>query len=261
MFAMKYMNKLACIEKDAVSNVLREVRIIASLDFPYLVNLWFTFQDVEDMFVVVDLLLGGDLRFHIQHGVRFSEEAVRLALAQMALALDYLRSRRILHSIAGTKPYMAPEVFLTSLRQAEGYSFPADWWSLGMTLYEMHRLKRPYDLSGDMSSADCLSSIQSAGVRYSTSTSSQLRAAVQALLEPDPNQRLSSLTQVKSHPFTRQLDWDRLLAKAAQPAFRPPRHQLNCDPTFELEEMIIESKPLHKKHKRLSKLGSSSDRS
>uniref|UniRef100_A0A1I8IV38 Protein kinase domain-containing protein n=1 Tax=Macrostomum lignano TaxID=282301 RepID=A0A1I8IV38_9PLAT len=140
MFAMKYMNKLACIEKDAVSNVLREVRIIASLDFPYLVNLWFTFQDVEDMFVVVDLLLGGDLRFHIQHGVRFSEEAVRLALAQMALALDYLRSRRILHrdikpdnlifdevgnlhltdfnvaavlpegglasSIAGTKPYM-----------------------------------------------------------------------------------------------------------------------------------------------------------
>uniref|UniRef100_A0A1I8IBJ6 Protein kinase domain-containing protein n=1 Tax=Macrostomum lignano TaxID=282301 RepID=A0A1I8IBJ6_9PLAT len=164
-------------------------------------------------------------------------------------------------SIAGTKPYMAPEVFLTSLRQAEGYSFPADWWSLGMTLYEMHRLKRPYDLSGDMSSADCLSSIQSAGVRYSTSTSSQLRAAVQALLEPDPNQRLSSLTQVKSHPFTRQLDWDRLLAKAAQPAFRPPRHQLNCDPTFELEEMIIESKPLHKKHKRLSKLGSSSDRS
>ena len=26
---------------------------------------------------------------------------------------------------------------------------------------------------------------------------------------------------------------------------------LNCDPTYELEEMIIEAKPLHKKKKRL----------
>lgn len=31
------------------------------------------------------------------------------------------------------------------------------------------------------------------------------------------------------------------------------KDHLNCDPTFELEEMIIESKPLHKKKKRLSK--------
>jgi hypothetical protein len=28
---------------------------------------------------------------------------------------------------------------------------------------------------------------------------------------------------------------------------------LNCDPTFELEEMIIEARPLHKKKKRLAK--------
>lgn len=29
--------------------------------------------------------------------------------------------------------------------------------------------------------------------------------------------------------------------------------RLNCDPAFELEEMILESKPLHKKKKRLAK--------
>lgn len=29
--------------------------------------------------------------------------------------------------------------------------------------------------------------------------------------------------------------------------------RLNCDPTFELEEMILEAKPLHKKKKRLAK--------
>lgn len=31
------------------------------------------------------------------------------------------------------------------------------------------------------------------------------------------------------------------------------KDHLNCDPTFELEEMIIETKPLHKKKKRLAK--------
>lgn len=31
------------------------------------------------------------------------------------------------------------------------------------------------------------------------------------------------------------------------------RDHLNCDPTFELEEMIIETRPLHKKKKRLAK--------
>lgn len=31
------------------------------------------------------------------------------------------------------------------------------------------------------------------------------------------------------------------------------RDHLNCDPTFELEEMIVEARPLHKKKKRLAK--------
>lgn len=35
--------------------------------------------------------------------------------------------------------------------------------------------------------------------------------------------------------------------------FALQKDHLNCDPTFELEEMIIEAKPLHKKKKRLAK--------
>ncbi|PIK49491.1 putative serine/threonine-protein kinase 32B isoform X1, partial [Apostichopus japonicus] len=45
MFAMKYMNKSMCIKKDAVRNVLREQEILQQLEHPFLVNLWFTFQD------------------------------------------------------------------------------------------------------------------------------------------------------------------------------------------------------------------------
>ena len=59
------------------------------------------FQDDEDMFMVADLLLGGDLRYHIQQGVHFNERQVKLYLCEIALALDYLRSHRILHRYDG----------------------------------------------------------------------------------------------------------------------------------------------------------------
>jgi serine/threonine kinase 32 len=47
--------------------------------------------------MVTDLLLGGDLRYHIQQEVNFSEDAVKLMVAELALALDYLQSKRIIH--------------------------------------------------------------------------------------------------------------------------------------------------------------------
>lgn len=57
----------------------------------------YSFQDEEDMFMVVDLLLGGDLRYHLQQNVQFTEETVKLYICEMALALDYLRSQHIIH--------------------------------------------------------------------------------------------------------------------------------------------------------------------
>lgn len=62
----------------------------------------YSFQDEEDMFMVVDLLLGGDLRYHLQQNVQFSEDTVRLYICEMALALDYLRSQHIIHRCVHT---------------------------------------------------------------------------------------------------------------------------------------------------------------
>ncbi len=47
--------------------------------------------------MVVDLLLGGDLRYHMQQDIKFDEERVKLYVCEIALALDYLQSRHILH--------------------------------------------------------------------------------------------------------------------------------------------------------------------
>ncbi|XP_016403211.1 serine/threonine-protein kinase 32B-like [Sinocyclocheilus rhinocerous] len=97
MYAMKYMNKQKCIERDEVRNVLRELQVMQHLQHPFLVNLWFSFQDEEDLFMVVDLLLGGDLCFHLQKKVGFNEQTVKLYVCELVLALDYLQRSHIIH--------------------------------------------------------------------------------------------------------------------------------------------------------------------
>ncbi|KAF4104548.1 hypothetical protein G5714_013879 [Onychostoma macrolepis] len=245
MYAMKYMNKQKCIERDEVRNVLRELQVMQRLQHPFLVNLWFAFQDEEDLFMVVDLLLGGDLRFHLQKKVGFNEQTVKLYVCELVLALDYLQRSHIIHrdikpdnilldehghvhvtdfnvatvlqgsetasSMAGTKPYMAPEVFVSFVDSGVGYSFAVDWWALGITAYELLHGSRPFEIRSSTAAAEVLSIIYGQQLRVS------------CVLSPGMEHLICS------------------------------KRRLNCDPTFELEEMILETRPLHKKKKRLAK--------
>lgn len=54
--------------------------------------------------MVTDLLLGGDLRYHIAQEVHFSEDNVKLLICEIAHALDYLKSRNIIHRLV--HPYL-----------------------------------------------------------------------------------------------------------------------------------------------------------
>uniref|UniRef100_A0A182QTH8 Protein kinase domain-containing protein n=1 Tax=Anopheles farauti TaxID=69004 RepID=A0A182QTH8_9DIPT len=97
LFAMKYVSRNVCIGRGALGGVLKEVELLASLEHPFLVNLWFSFQDEEDLFMVCDLLAGGDLRYHLQHQVEFSEAGVGLLVCELGSALDYLQKQRVVH--------------------------------------------------------------------------------------------------------------------------------------------------------------------
>nr|XP_006643453.2 PREDICTED: serine/threonine-protein kinase 32B-like [Lepisosteus oculatus] len=90
-------------------------------------------------------------------------------------------------------------------------------------------------------------------VHYSSTWSKGMVSLLRKLLAKDPECRLSSVTDIQSSPYLADVNWDAVLEKAVAPGFVPNKGRLNCDPTFELEEMILESKPLHKKKKRLAK--------
>ncbi|MBN3301967.1 ST32B kinase, partial [Amia calva] len=306
MYAMKYMNKQKCIERDEVRNVFRELQIMQGLEHPFLVNLWYSFQDEEDMFMVVDLLLGGDLRYHLQQNVHFKEETVKLYICELALALYYLQCCHIIHrdikpdnilldehghvhitdfniatvlkgsekatSMAGTKPYMDDKLFsaltiptvmavvrfntTAHLQRSSGVhasTDPVDWWSLGITAYELLRGWRPYEIHSSTAVEDIINMFRAERVHFSSTWSKGMVSLLRKLLAKDPECRLSSVTDIQSSPYLADVNWDAVLEKAVAPGFVPNKGRLNCDPTFELEEMILESKPLHKKKKRLAK--------
>lgn len=88
--------------------------MLEQLNHPFLCNLRYSFQDIEYLYgsslvlfdghhclqlssyIVMDLLNGGDLRFHISRKT-FTEEAVRFWMAELGCALRYIHSQGIIH--------------------------------------------------------------------------------------------------------------------------------------------------------------------
>lgn len=98
LYAMKYMRIEDIVKGDAIENILREIYILKELFyFPLLVNLAFCFHDARHLYLGLDLMLGGDLSFHMSHGRRASEDMIRFWMAELAVALHYLHKRGIIH--------------------------------------------------------------------------------------------------------------------------------------------------------------------
>lgn len=53
---------------------MNERQILTQLQNPFIVNMYYAFQDRENVYLVMDYLSGGDLRYHICKNRRFSEE-------------------------------------------------------------------------------------------------------------------------------------------------------------------------------------------
>jgi serine/threonine kinase 32 len=70
--------------------------MLEHVNHPFICNLRYSFQDIEYMYLVVDLMSGGDLRFHISRKT-FTEEAVRFWISELGCALKYIHGQGIIH--------------------------------------------------------------------------------------------------------------------------------------------------------------------
>ena len=68
------MSKAKIIDKKSVESILGEKELLSTLNHPFIVNLIYSFQDYDYLYILMDLLPGGNLRYHISIQKRFNEE-------------------------------------------------------------------------------------------------------------------------------------------------------------------------------------------
>ena len=76
-YALKQMKKVKVIDKHSESSIKYEREVLSRLRHSFIVNMHYSFQDTEYLYIVLDLLEGGDLRYHISRYKLFSDNNVK----------------------------------------------------------------------------------------------------------------------------------------------------------------------------------------
>ena len=166
------MSKLKIIDKKSEKSINSEREFLSKLHNPFIVNMHYAFQDTDNLYLVMDFLSGGDLRYHISRHHKFSEEQTRFFIAGIILSLEYIHGNNVIHrdikpenlvldnngyvritdfgiakenlldnssETSGTPGYMSPEVM-----RGKNHSFPVDYFAIGVIGYEFMKGVRPY---------------------------------------------------------------------------------------------------------------------
>jgi serine/threonine protein kinase len=259
LYAMKEMQKVRVISKRSVHSVMNERKILEALKNPFIVNMHFAFQDRENLYLVLDLKNGGDLRYHIAKSKKFSEVQAKFFIACILSGLDYIHNNGILHrdikpenlvfdergylhitdfgiariwtpenskDTSGTPGYMAPEVIF---RQNHGIA--ADYFAVGVILYELMMGRRPYVGRDRKEIRDHIISKQAKIVDVPDGWTEEAADFANKMVQRKSNYRLGSkgFAEVVSHPWFKEFPWSELRQRTLSSPLIP-KSQDNFDP-------------------------------
>ena len=254
IFALKEMSKLKIIDKKSEKSINSEREFLSKLNHPFIVNMHYAFQDRENLYLVMDMLSGGDLRYHVSRYRKFSEEQTRFFIANMVYALQYIHEHNVIHrdikpenlvldekgyvritdfgiakenmpdnssETSGTPGYMAPEVM-----KAKNHSFPVDFFAIGVIGYEFMLGRRPYygknrkEIKDQMLSTPAV--IKEENIAHGWSTDSA--DFINLLLKRKEEKRLGfkeGAIELMNHPWLKYYPWTELKNKTLLAPFIP----------------------------------------
>ena len=240
-FALKQMDKSKIIEQNSEKSILKERLFLSKLRNPFIVSMICSFTDKDNIYLVLKLLTGGDLRYHLcNYNYSFTETQLKFLLSNILLALKYIHAKGIIHrdlkpenilfddkgyaylcdfgiawsveekhegDNSGTPGYMAPE---TLFEKEQKYS--VDFYSLGAIGYEIIIGKAPYegnnrhDIQKQMEEKKA--SISSKDAKHFTKFCID---CINSLLNQNGEKRLGAkngVSEIQDHTFFKGLNWD-----------------------------------------------------
>ncbi|KAF6143018.1 hypothetical protein GIB67_041086 [Kingdonia uniflora] len=261
VYAMKVVRKDKIMEKNHVEYMKAERDIMTKLDHPYIVQLRYSFQTKYRLYLVLDFVNGGHLFFQLYHHGLFREDLARVYTAEMVSAVSHLHANGIMHrdlkpenilldadghamltdfglakefeentrsnSMCGTLEYMAPEIVL-----AKGHDKAADWWSVGILMFEMLTGKPPF--VGNRQKIQ--QKIIKDKIKLPAFLTSEAHSLLKGLLQKEPCKRLGNgetgSEEIKKHKWFKAINWKKLEERETKPSFIPEVAGIHCTANF-----------------------------
>ncbi|XP_055373325.1 ribosomal protein S6 kinase alpha-5 [Condylostylus longicornis] len=260
LYAMKVLKKAAIVQKKKTAEHTKTERQVLELirSSPFLVEMHYAFQTEERLYLVLDYVSGGELFTHLYKNEHFTEDEVRIYIAEIVLALEQLHKLGVIYrdiklenilldadghivitdfglskelspgsneraySFCGTLEYMAPEI----VRNNSGHDTAVDWWSVGVLTYELLTGASPFTVVEERNSQQDISRrILRIDPPIPNDLGADTKDFILKLLVKDPKKRLgkskADASEIKSHPFFRKLDWEKLAKKQIKAPFKP----------------------------------------
>ncbi|XP_029936942.1 rhodopsin kinase GRK1 [Myripristis murdjan] len=273
LYACKKLNKKRLKKRKGYEGAMVEKKILSIVHSRFIVSLAYAYQSVREICLVMTIMNGGDLRYHIynvdEENPGFEEPRACFYAAQIIQGLEHLHQKRIIFrdlkpenvlldtagnvrisdlglavmlpddqpkikGYAGTIGFMAPE-----LLNGEEYDYTVDYFTLGVTLYEFMAAKGPFRTRGEkVEKKEVKKRILNDAVTYPEKFSEDARSICEALLNKDPDMRAGfkdgSCDELRSHPFFSKINWRLLNAGVIPPPFTPDPRRVYAKATYEL---------------------------
>ncbi|KAF8897557.1 kinase-like protein [Infundibulicybe gibba] len=97
IYAMKTLKKDEMLKKDQLAHVRAERDVLAESDSPWVVQLFYSFQDPSYLYLIMEFLPGGDLMTMLIKYDTFSEDVTRFYIAECVLAIEAVHKLGFIH--------------------------------------------------------------------------------------------------------------------------------------------------------------------